>query len=355
MSERIDQDPNINTPDANDVATEAFRVPNTAQQPRTYTETPLREAVGVHFAASEEERDSEGSYFPDHIPSHVIANPDHAAAREVVPSPDNQKKSYLKRGLAILAGAAVLGGGGILVGKALGKNEAYENVLADQPSTSTMANTDNGAYEKSPVKLTAENATSNQFLNQDPEYPYDYTRAEQLDYAGVELNTDMQSTAERMRDQIGRQYPIFTGEDGVTTRTLAKPSLDNTPQQIWDQITVGTFQAWEAAQGGNMNIAKKLAAGVADPERREYTDQLETFSNTDALSVIPEGVAWNEQPVITQGEYEDISASQNTPLIEFNVNIGGNGSGNRIKAVLRFEQGTQPDSARWVLVTTHKA
>ena len=186
-------------------------------------------------------------------------------------------------------------------------------------------------------------------------YPYTYTRQEQLDYAGSKLNANAQATAERMRDRIGRQYSNFTGDDGQTTRMVVKPSLDNTPQQIWDQFTVGAFQAWEEAQSGNIEEAKKLAAAATDPENREYQDELKTFTNGDMRLVDNEGVAWNEKPVIASGDYEGVTATPNAPLIEFNVNIGGNDTGNRIKAVLRFEQGSSPDANRWVLVTTYDA
>lgn len=209
--------------------------------------------------------------------------------------------------------------------------------------------------EKYPSKLPIEDVTGDQFVGLDTMYPYTYSRTEQLDYAGVKLNNDAQAAAERMRDRIGRQYSNFTGEDGKTTRTIAKPSLDNTPRQIWDQITVGSFQSWEAAQGGNIDEAKKFAAVVNDPEHREYLDEVKGFSINDVTAANSEGVAWNEKPIIASGSYEGITASPSAPLIEFNVNIGGNDSGNRIKAVLRFEQGSKPESNRWVLVTTHVA
>ena len=128
MSENIAQDPRTNRQIDNDPQTEAYRVPNAAQQPRNYTETPLSEAVGVHFAANPEQSESDGSYFPDRIPSHVVANPDHAAAREVVPSPNNKRSPWVVRSIAAVAAVGV-GAGIFAYASAKGKNEAYEQVL----------------------------------------------------------------------------------------------------------------------------------------------------------------------------------------------------------------------------------
>lgn len=291
---------------------------------------------------------------PPHVPQGLVENPDAGGAREIIPA-DKKKNPWVKRGVATVAGALAIGVG---IG-----------VVHNNTEKSTPENTSSGANgadrtasapldvrtEKYPSRLPIADVTGDQFVGKDTMYPYTYSRQEQLDYAGTKLNTNMQATAERMRDRIGRQYSIFTGDDGQTTRAMAMPSLDNTPQQIWDQITVGSFQAWEAAQNGNIDEAKKLAAAVDDPEHREYTDEIKGFSNANAIRTNSEGVAWNEKPVIASGDYEGITATPTAPLIEFNVNIGGNDAGNRIKAVLRFEQGSTSDANRWVLVTTYDA
>lgn len=236
---------------------------------------------------------------------------------------------------------------------AKGTIDAINDTVSGDRSTSVPVVPGDVRTERYPSRLSIADVTGDQFVGLDTMYPYSYTRQEQLDYAGTKLNTDMQATAERMRDRIGAHTTFFTEDDGKTVRTVVKPALDNTPQQIWDQVTVGSFQVWEEAQNGNIEEAKKLAAVANDPAHREYQDEISTFSITDAAAVNNNGVAWNEKPVITSGEYEGISATPTSPLIEFNVNIGGNDSGNRIKAVLRFEQGSSSDANRWVLVTTH--
>lgn len=252
---------------------------------------------------------------------------------------------------AILVGSGAWYAFGYFAAK--GVVDAVTNAHGGDRSTSGFPEPRDMRTEKYPSRLPIADATGDQFVGNDTMYPYKYTRQEQLDYAGAVLNADMQATAKRMRDRVGSQYSIFTSEDGKTTRRVAMPSLENTPQEIWDETTIGIFQAWEAAQNGNVNEAKKLAAVVADPEHREYSDQVKAFTNPNFFSLCPEGVAWNEQPIIANGSYEGITATAMAPLVEFNVNIGGNDSGNRVKAVLRFEQGSNRGANRWVLVTTH--
>ena len=324
-----------------------LRAPNPLQESVRFVNTDLEKAIDNRLLENMSEDGDLG--IPDRIPQHVIDNPDAGGAREL----PSKKNPWVKRGIATVAGALAIGVG---IG-----------VVHNNTEKSTPENTSSGANgadrtasapldvrtEKYPSRLPIGDVTGDQFVGVDTMYPYTYTRQEQLDYAGSKLNANAQATAERMRDRIGRQYSNFTGDDGQTTRTVVKPSLDNTPQQIWDQITVGTFQAWETAQNGNAEEAKKLAAVVADPEYREYTDQVKLFS--DSRPDATDGVAWNEQPVIASGSYEGITATSTAPLIEFNVNNGSNDSGNRIKAVLRFEQGSTSDANRWVLVTTYDA
>lgn len=324
-----------------------------AQEPVRFTNTGLEKAF---LERSLKGMGEDGSLnVPDHVPRSLAENPDAGGAREVVPA-DKKKNPWVKRGIATVAGALAIGVG---IGAVHGNSDkgtpenSSSGANGGDRAASAPAVPGDVRTEKYPSRLSIADVTGDQFVGADTMYPYAYSRQEQLDYAGTKLNTNMQATAERMRDRIGRQYSDFTGDDGKTTRTIVKPSLDNTPQQIWDGIKVGTFQAWETAQSGDVEEAKKLAAVVADPEYREYSDQVKLFS--DPRPDATDGVAWNEKPVIASGEYEGITATPTAPLIEFTVNIGGNDTGNRIKAVLRFEQGSTPDANRWVLVTTHHA
>ena len=327
-----------------------------AHEPRLHPGTSLKDAYEKSFLKGmDPEDESLDLNIPDHVPQSVVENPRAGGAIEL---PEKKKNPWVKRGVAAVAGAvAVSLGAGIVHYK--NTKDAIENsplnVGGGDRSTSAPVVPGDVRTEKYPSRLPIADVTGDQFVGKDTMYPYVYNRQEQLDYAGTKLNTDMQATVQRMRSRIGEHSTFFTEDDGETVRTVVKPALDNTPQQIWDQVTVGSFQTWEQAQNGNVEEAKKLAAVANDPEYREYQDEIKTFSITDAAAVNNNGIAWNEKPVIASGDYEGITATPSAPLIEFNVNIGGNDTGNRIKAVLRFEQGSEPDSNRWVLVTTYDA
>lgn len=141
MSENIAQDPRTNRQIDNNPQTGAYRVPNAAQQPRNYTETPLSEAAGVHFAANEEQAKEEGGYFPDHIPGHVVADPDNAAAREVIPG-HQKKPNWVRWGGAGLIAAIGIGGTAYGVGylKTKGEYDAINDLHNSEPSVSAPIN-----------------------------------------------------------------------------------------------------------------------------------------------------------------------------------------------------------------------
>lgn len=177
------------------------------------------------------------------------------------------------------------------------------------------------------------------------------SRVQELDYAGPILNSDTSSTLARMNTSLAE---MGWGEYGYFERPIVEPSVDNTAQQIWDQIALGEFQAWEAAQSGTpeaMSEAMQLAKGVVDG--REYTDLVETFAN-GGTAVIPVGLVPDdaESPVFTTGKYKDIENSGYGIKIFSKVNpIAGEG----VRVTARLESGTVDNSMRWVLVKTEKA
>lgn len=247
----------------------------------------------------------------------------------------------------VIGGVAIVGVSfGALMALGMHKsNEAANKTMTldgDDRSVSSPADSTNGAYESYPVKLLAEKATGDQFANLDPDYPYAYTTAEQMDYVGPKLNSDPRATVSKMREIMGSSH--FTGDDGVTPRVIAKPSLSNTPQEIVDQIAVGMFRAWEVAQTGDIDEAKKYAAGVADPKSHGYSNQIDAFSNS--VGNFTEAVAWEEQPLITAGDYEGVVATPENPVMKFNTTSTSDTSVQR-EIVVRFDTGTSEDSSRW--------
>lgn len=169
------------------------------------------------------------------------------------------------------------------------------------------------------------------------------TRAQQLDYVGPKLNANTQTTTDQLN---GALDSMGWGKYNYFNRPVVQPDVNNTPQQIWDQITLGSFQAWKTAQDGNLTEADKLAEGVA--EDQEYSDLTATFQNGGSAN-IPLGVAWDAQPRITSGEYDGVEAN-GLGLVEFNKTDMI--SMDKVKVIARFEQGTQANSGRWVLVKT---
>lgn len=127
MTRHIDQDPqNNNTTDTEAIS---LREPSPAQvpNPRGYTETPLREAIGRHIPYVAEQ-------MPDHIPSHVVADPNNTSAREIVPiqtsASSKEKTNLLVKGVAI--GAATIS----LLG--VGGKVAYDKLAEPKPTETAL-------------------------------------------------------------------------------------------------------------------------------------------------------------------------------------------------------------------------
>lgn len=299
-----------------------------AQAPRSPENQPRRDLVPVADASVEQYKRPQ-----------FLDNVDRSAA---APNAPDRKSGNRLRWAAIGA----IGATATLIGLGVyATNEAPKRITGESgadPNISEPSSNNGLAYEKHPVKLLAEKATGDQFANLDADYPYEYTLAEQLDYVGPKLNKDPHVTVEKMRSIMGSSH--FTGEDGVTPRAIAAPSLSNTPQEIADQIAVGMFKAWEVAQTGDIDEAKKYAAGVADPESYGYTNQIDAFSNS--VGNFTEAVAWDEQPLITSGEYEGIVATTENPIMKFNTTSTMDTNVKR-EIVVQFGKGTNEDSARW--------
>jgi hypothetical protein len=142
------------------------------------------------------------------------------------------------------------------------------------------------------------------------------------------------------------------GGDRRTTGPRSRSGA-NLSQTAAVSITLGSFQTWKIAQDGNLDEAKKVAAGVA--EDQEYQDLIDTFANGGTAN-IPLGVAHDEtvKPRITSGEYGGVQAT-GLGLIEFTKQAmlsKDQTHPDYVNVVVRLEQGTAPGSMRWVLVKT---
>jgi hypothetical protein len=83
------------------------------------------------------------------------------------------------------------------------------------------------------------------------------TRIKELDYAGPILNSNVEATTRELNDALDQMgYSGFN----YFNRPIVAPSSTNTPQEIWDQITLGSFQSWNIAQGGDIEEAKRVVA-----------------------------------------------------------------------------------------------
>jgi hypothetical protein len=139
---RMDRLSSQNTPDATTEFIPVIRRGGSpAQRAEAFTSTPLHEAAGRHFAQR-----ATDPRFHNHIPAHVIANPDNAAAREIVPgSPNNPNVPKSHRGrntLIALAATGVMGAGAIGVYSAIeeGSERAVEKMFPNKDDTTSQIN-----------------------------------------------------------------------------------------------------------------------------------------------------------------------------------------------------------------------
>lgn len=264
-------------------------------------------------------------------------------------TPDTKKSLGIGAKLAIGFGAIGVTAATIIgVGKFAAHDTADKiiNGTGNNPAESYSGNS-SSAYEMYPVKLSPENASGDQFANLDEDYPYPYTTQEQMDYIGPKLNTGQQETVTRMQSIYGEAH--FTEDDGVTPRTIALPSPSNSPQQILDQLAVGMFKTWEVAQAGDLEQAKKYAAGVTDPKYDQYDNLISVLNGADPVVIT--GVAYPTDPTIYSGSYNGVEATTENPVLQFKSRSAMDSSV-VVQMVVRFDKGNSDDSGRWRLITS---
>lgn len=262
------------------------------------------------------------------VPQHLIPGPN------VLPSYQNQPETSnasfwdrkKKIGTAVTAALAIAG---VSVGAMIGlhnDNEATRLSEGSERSTS----------------LTIDPATvdSDVFIEQ-------LTRTQEMDYAGPKLNASIEQDTilvNQLLDESGwSDYNYFN-------RPVVPPSLDNTPQQIWDQITLGYAHVRNLAIEGDVEEARKLATAVA--EGQEYDELVATFADGGANNLeIGVGHDDNALPVISSGSYSGVP-SNGLGLIEFTKEALATTDFDQVRVVARFTKGSKEDSGRWVLVKT---
>jgi hypothetical protein len=176
-------------------------------------------------------------------------------------------------------------------------------------------------------------------------YQLTSTRVEQMDYAGTKLNESMDDDAELVRKELS---DAGWGDYNYLNRELVKPAIDNSPQQIWDQITVAYAHVRDLAQKGNMEEAVKEATAVAEGD--ELSDLIGTLANGGAnYNEIGVGHKDGQEPVTTTGSYEGVE-SNGLGLTEFNVEAAATQEYKSFRAVVRLTKGNDDNSMRWVLV-----
>lgn len=243
---------------------------------------------------------------------------------------DRKKSKWLIPTSIIAAGAAAVAGVGIYLASSSESGPRTET---------TSANGMNPGHEGiDTVSADPSTMSSEAFMNS-------LTRVQQMDYAGVKLNESMQEGADLVRKDLEASG---WGDYNLFDRPLVAPAADNTPQQIWDQITASFQYVRHLAQNGEIEEAKKLAAAVA--EGTEYDELVGSLANGGGTyNEVGIGHSDSQKPVITDGSYEGVE-SNGLGLTEFTVEPTATKNYKTFNVVVRLTKGNDDDSQRWVLV-----
>ncbi|MGW8813071.1 DUF4190 domain-containing protein [Gordonia terrae] len=174
-------------------------------------------------------------------------------------------------------------------------------------------------------------------------------RTQQIDYAGTKLNESTEADTALVLAQLTR-----TGWDDYNyfNRPIVDPGVANSPQEIWDQVTLGYAHIRNLASSGGpaVNEARKLAYGVAEGGAyTNLTDDLGTDGNYSEVAV-----AYTDQrtqPVKSSGEYYGVP-SNGDPITSFVIEYLATPEFLQTRVVLRFVLGTEADANRWIVAKT---
>lgn len=166
-----------------------------------------------------------------------------------------------------------------------------------------------------------------------------------LDYVGPILNSDTEATTARLNaalDELGY------GGYNYFNRPVVQPSLSNNTQEIWDQFTLASFQAWERSTQGTLGVddAYKMSEAIARGQKN--TDLTDTFG--DAIPAIPLSVGREDtrEQLPKTGEYEmfdSVISFTKQEIITQNPNIP-----EYTKVIMGFKGGSLENSSRWILL-----
>lgn len=298
MTRSIDQDPHSNR-SYDDSPTQFI---NRAQYPEAFTGTPLHQAAGQYFPTY-----ADHPRFPNVIPSHVVNNPDNAAAREIVPGTD-KKPSWMKRGLAALVAVGALGAGAYGIGylKTKGEVDAINDAMGnDRTASAVEVLTEKPFLSQEAIEVKDEfDATRTQVLD---EIKQDFIRDKyDLDYYGIYTNRTIQEASPNMSPQA-----ILDRDSGKEHFLTSKP----------DSIAL---EELEFAAQPNSDAYRELAARINDPEA--------LAASSDELTLISSKYFENGI-FVDPNTGETVVAAENTPT----QIIGAMGTRTRKNVVITFQ------------------
>lgn len=275
-----------------------------------------------------------------HQPQYALVAPE---TRPLQPEQGKNGNSKRNRIIATVAGVGLIGAG--LVGISFNKDgEKAPRANGGDRETSAPVNP-GSEFSDTGSRLSPAEADAGIFVNTN-----EYSRVEQMDYAGTTLNQSVEADTQLVLDELKRSgwddYDYFN-------RPIAEPSINNTPQEIWDQITLGYAHVRALASSGeieDINEAKKIATAVA--EEKEYSDLVETLATGgDNFSEVGLAYSSGALPVKASGSYSGVEAN-GAPIISFTKEALTKNSVDRVQVIARLTQGTDESSARWVVVKT---
>ncbi|MCV7300000.1 hypothetical protein H7J93_10185 [Mycobacterium barrassiae] len=124
--------------------------------------------------------------------------------------------------------------------------------------------------------------------------------------------------------------------------------MANSTQEIWDQFTLASFQAWERSTQGTLGVddAYKMSEVIAQGQMN--TKLTETFG--DAIPAIPLGVGREStrEQLAKAGEYEEFDS-----VISFTkqaIITQDPNTPEYTKVIMGFKGGNLDDSERWILL-----
>ena len=252
------------------------------------------------------------------------------------------------RAVGTVATAAVVGAGAVL-----GGNIAYAKLQEHQATSQYDKPGSNG---ESLSKPDPENASGMQFLNLDPNQSYTYTTEEQIDYIGPLLNADHKEVMSAQVEMVSRAGFKVVDFNALYEQTPVDPSISNTPDQIWQQISSAMAYARVLAREGQLDEALKVAGGIFldKDELSEFVTSLQNNEVTTDFGSAGDGSTGKSglytKPIIYDGGTY-LGVTSDRPMMEFGVRtLEHNGTDFDRAVVVFYATGNEEENeARWML------